>query len=50
MAEKYKTLSHKEFHKELAKAQKDPKFKKEIKEFIRASESVYDLKDAGLEE
>ena len=43
MASKYRKLSHEEFHRELAKAQKDPKFKKEIKEFIRASTTVYDL-------
>jgi hypothetical protein len=38
-----KIMSHEEFHKELAKAQKDPQFKKEIKEFIKASTTVYDL-------
>jgi hypothetical protein len=43
MASRTKKLSHEEFHRELAKAQKDPQFKKEIKEFIRASTSVYDL-------
>ncbi len=43
MATKYPKLSHEEFHRELAKAQKDPQFKKEIQEFIRASTSVYDL-------
>ena len=36
-------MSHKEFHRELAKAQKDIKFKKEIKEFIKASTTVYNL-------
>jgi len=36
-------MSHKEFHKELAKAQKDPQFRKEIKDFIKASTAVYDL-------
>ena len=36
-------MSHEQFHQELAKARKDPQFRKEIKDFIKASTAVYDL-------
>ena len=34
-------MSKKEFKEELAKAQKDPNFKKELQEFIKATTGIY---------
>ncbi|NQV91510.1 hypothetical protein HQ489_03470 [Candidatus Woesearchaeota archaeon] len=44
-----KKLSKEQFYKELAEAKKDPQFRKDIRAFIKASTSVYKLKDYGME-
>jgi len=43
MRTKYPKLSHQEFHKQLSKAQKDPQFKKELREFVKATTTIYNL-------
>lgn len=43
MATKSRKTPHKKFHEELAKAKKDPRFKREIQDFIRASTKIYNL-------
>ena len=48
MAQHNGNMSKEQFYKELAEAKKDPRFRKEIREFIKASTSVYKLKDYGM--
>ena len=44
-----KVISKEQFYSDLAKARKDPQFKKDIKKFIKISTGIYKLKDYGME-
>lgn len=43
-----KKLSDEEYRKLFAEAKRDPQFHKDIRNFIKASTSIYKLKDFGL--